>query len=99
MDKIINILNKYDIEKLLKMGAPKDEYSSEAKLISTNLYKDITKEEILLLVQHIWNSSFAQGVSNKTKENKIFANLLLDKKHFIKIANEIYEINKIERSL
>ena len=60
--QINDILNNADIEGLLVSGAPVDEYESEASLIYQSILemKDrvLTREEIILIVSQVWQSSF-----------------------------------------
>lgn len=56
---VIGVLNTFDPEGLLKMGAPKDEYTSEAKSILEAI--DAGKELDAELVRSIWAKWFGEG--------------------------------------
>lgn len=63
--KINLILNKYDLEGLLRMGAPEDEYSNEAWLIEEGLSDldeaDLTLENINKVLLGCFRKQFGEG--------------------------------------
>ena len=60
-DKIEAILVKHDPVALVKIGAPLDEYSSEARLIFNHLDQSYSVEKIQSLVYEIFRQSFGCG--------------------------------------
>ncbi len=62
LQKIDSILISEDIEGLIEMGAPADEYSDEAAQIVATLEamdtSSITMETVLVIVSFIWMKSF-----------------------------------------
>jgi hypothetical protein len=60
-DKIEIILAQHDPVALIKMGAPLDEYSSEAQMIFDNLDESFSVEKIQHLVYDIFKKSFGSG--------------------------------------
>jgi len=57
-DKVIEVLNKYDFEGLIKCGCPKDEYSPEAKYIINLLDKNKTYKELSDEIKLFWGQMF-----------------------------------------
>lgn len=59
---IETILIDLDIEGLIELGAPNDEYGSEAQIISralsTLLEKEVTQENISEVIAQVWRESF-----------------------------------------
>jgi hypothetical protein len=58
---IKNILRAEDIEGLIQLGAPADEYDSEAEELEVMLSKlggTHTEEQIVKVLEDIWNESF-----------------------------------------
>jgi hypothetical protein len=63
--KIKTLLDREDIENLLALGAPGDEYQSEARMIHravTNLHnyrpQDFTSERITDVIKGVWQEMF-----------------------------------------
>jgi hypothetical protein len=83
-----NILNQYDIEGLLEIGAPNDEYESEAQDIASALneleqnYFDA--EHIFALIMDIWQKNFELAEDDLLKRKEFFA----------KVVNAILAIGK-----
>jgi hypothetical protein len=62
VDQIRDILNQEDIEGLLRLGAPNDEYETEAKMIAEALaeQKELADEDRLsALVRVVWIKAFS----------------------------------------
>src|SRR5258708_2846321 len=57
-EKIEAILVKYDPVKLIKMGAPQDEYSSEAQTIFDNIDESYSIDRIQNIIYNIFVNSF-----------------------------------------
>jgi|ERR1700676_1192219 hypothetical protein len=58
---IKNILREEDIEGLIKLGAPADEYNSEAKEIEaamSRLGDNPSEEQVVQVLKDIWKDSF-----------------------------------------
>lgn len=60
-EKIEEILVRYDPVKLIKMGAPQDEYSSEAQLIYERTTRHFALEKIHDIVYEIFLQQFTGG--------------------------------------
>jgi hypothetical protein len=65
MKIIANLIGKYlqqtDIEGLIQLGTPSDEYSSEAEVISlalTELGQRANAESITAIISEVWKNSF-----------------------------------------
>lgn len=63
-DRVLDLLNKYDIEKLIACGAPIDEYLPEAKLIYVTLKCNYSKDELTKKVMNIWFDMFGSTKYN-----------------------------------
>ena len=61
-EKIEALLIQYDIEGLIALGAPKDEYSDEAFIIFETLsnYKsaDLDYNDVALIISNVWKNKF-----------------------------------------
>jgi hypothetical protein len=59
---IREVLNSEDIEGLLKVGAPADEYESEAQMIATAIKQtsesEVTEEQLSRIVRRVWAEMF-----------------------------------------
>ncbi|MBV9300534.1 MAG: DUF3156 family protein [Acidobacteriaceae bacterium] len=59
---IEKVLESEDIEGLLKLGAPRDEYAYEARTIQSELsdvrVQDLTESAVTAAVQKVWTESF-----------------------------------------
>lgn len=88
LSKIEIILLKADLEGLIKMGTPEDEYNNEALLIFNQINKSEadTTEEIAKIIYDVFVNQF--GGNNKTKINFI-KNRPVNK--YYSVANEILE--------
>lgn len=56
-----NILCEEDIEGLIKLGAPADEYNSEANEIEaamSSLGDNRSEEQVVQLLEHVWKGFF-----------------------------------------
>ena len=70
---IREILNREDIEGLLALGAPGDEYSSEAELISQAIESrrvEPREEELTKLLRGIWQRMFGPFSEEEMKERE-----------------------------
>ena len=59
---IQDILNAADVEGLLHLGAPNDEYASEAQMISQAIVpfdeSELTQERLEAIVRNVWTNMF-----------------------------------------
>jgi len=56
---LIDLLRQEDIEGLIEMGAPSDEYDSEAEEVVTALAEEsLTEEKIVSVISSVWSASF-----------------------------------------
>ncbi len=58
---IQRVLNAMDIESLLKLGAPDDEYKTEAEMIAAAVKQnelELTEEHLITIVQNVWVKMF-----------------------------------------
>lgn len=84
--KIVKILNKEDLQGLLRMGAPLDEYESEARCIYCGLEPKMSLKRIHNLVHR----TFAYWFGDFLVDEK-------DKKHYLKAAQKIKkELDKVK---
>ena len=60
LEKIESILRREDIEGFLNLGAPQDEYSSEARKMGLALQAidEPTEEEVSQVVMNVWDKAF-----------------------------------------
>ncbi len=61
MSIIKTILREEDIEGLIQIGAPADEYNSEAREIASAIARfgpNTTKEQLMQAVEEVWKDSF-----------------------------------------
>lgn len=56
--KVRAALIKHDLEGLLSLGAPTDEYDNEAKLIAEYLYPEITAVALADIVRDVFHKQF-----------------------------------------
>ncbi len=60
--EIEEVLRSEDVEGLLDLGAPRDEYSSEARSIASALaaieVHDLTEDRLAAVVRSVWTRSF-----------------------------------------
>jgi len=65
---IDSLLRRADIEGLIQLGAPTDEYSSEAQVIALALAElddsEINAENITAIVSDVWRKSFGLAASD-----------------------------------
>jgi len=64
---IKNILCEEDIEGLIKLGAPADEYNSEAKEIEaamSRLGDKCSEEQVVQVLEHVWKGFFDLGTED-----------------------------------
>jgi len=52
-------LLKHDLEGLIKLGAPKDEYNQEAKLIWEQVSPDLKPHELSEIIRDVFHKQFA----------------------------------------
>jgi len=70
---IREILNREDIEGLLEIGAPADEYSIEAELISQaieNGQVELQNEKLYELLREIWHKMFGPFSEEEIKKRQ-----------------------------
>lgn len=67
LNKIIKILNKEDPEGLIKMGAPPDEYLSEARCIYCGLEKGMSAKKIQNLIHRTFKYWFSRTFSKDSE--------------------------------
>lgn len=99
-EKIAEILAKYDPQGLCSMGAPKDEYSSEARMIYASLLRDNKVRPKLLfildLVYSVFIKQFSWGTCHEpdgTTITEVFlGNMVGTKETYLEPALEIYNI-------
>jgi hypothetical protein len=63
-NSVQNILREEDIEGLIQLGAPADEYDSEAREIAaaiSRLGKHPTEEQVVQVLVHVWREFFDLG--------------------------------------
>ena len=67
-DVVLKVLTKADLQGLIRMGAPEDEYESEAKLIAIELIggADISAE----LIRRVWEKQFCSGMAEGVRWSK-----------------------------
>ncbi len=75
--KIQFVVNKHDPQGLLRMGAPEDEYLSEAEMILNSLHSVNSLEECHNLVYNVFENMFGTYVAG-------------DKKFYLALAEEIW---------
>lgn len=64
MSTIKTILHDEDIEGLIKIGAPADEYNGEAAEIASEIYRlqgQSTEKQVAQVVEEVWKRSFDLG--------------------------------------
>jgi hypothetical protein len=86
--RIKRLLDREDIEGLLAIGAPGDEYESEAEMICSGIVKlrrehpnDLTTEGITEVITNVWQEMFGPMASDQLRAREPV---------FRKIAAEIY---------
>jgi hypothetical protein len=69
---IREVLNSVDIEGLLQVGAPADEYESEAQMIATAISQtsesDLTEERLLHVIRRVWTEMFGPFSDEEIKK-------------------------------
>lgn len=64
------LLREADIEGYIELGAPADEYDSEAEIITTSMNQlsgvETTQENIAAIIFHVWRQSFNLDDSDLT---------------------------------
>lgn len=75
-DHLNNLLEKEDIEELISLGAPSDEYSKEAASIAasiTKLQKDQRNEgAITAIIAMVWSQNFDKAPKDIEKRMEAF---------------------------
>jgi len=96
MRQVSDVLVKHDPEGLIKLGAPSDEYESEAVDIANALTSNIpaTPERCTAICKDIWIASFSAVRSDFDKK---LAHRVNEKMNWEPIAAEISEIFKREK--
>jgi hypothetical protein len=79
-EKVKELLDKYDLEGLLKMGCPKDEYDPEARKITTLILgrytlpkKNITEKNLCEIVANVFNKQFGELGAHKPTDKKVIS--------------------------
>lgn len=79
-EKVKKLLDKYDLEGLLKMGCPKDEYDPEARKITTFILgrytlqgKNLTEKNLCKIVADVFNKQFGELGNHNPKDKKIIS--------------------------
>jgi hypothetical protein len=83
LDLINELLRHEDIEGLLRLGAPSDEYESEAKMIADRIDETerktpghrITRSEAEVIVAAIWNVMFGLSDEDMSQRKDAFASI------------------------
>ena len=73
LDIIRDVLNREDVEGLLALGAPEDEYHAEAELIRQaieNGQVKLQEEELNELLREIWQKMFGPFSEKEMKERQ-----------------------------
>lgn len=70
-EKIEAILVKYDPVKLIKMGAPQDEYDSEAQMIYERTTRHFSLEKIHEIVYDVFVKQFTGGTKYKMEDGEM----------------------------
>lgn len=77
---ILQLLNEADIEGLLAVGAPADEYETEAEDIFQALQaiqpKNLSADAILAVVVSVWANSFGLDESAIRQRHDAFRNII-----------------------
>lgn len=80
LDLISELLRYEDIEGLLSMGAPDDEYESEAEMIADRVgeveersSEKITREEVEEIVAAVWKKRFGLSDAHVQRRRDAFA--------------------------
>jgi hypothetical protein len=76
--RVLEILNKWDAEGLLKMGAPEDEYENEARMITEAYHPGIDPAKFANEIISIFDRQFGGISSYDSKEVEGIAVLLID---------------------
>jgi RNase P/RNase MRP subunit POP5 len=91
LSAIDDILRKEDIEGLLHLGAPKDEYSREAKKIRFVLEQmsegGVGEEDISAAVARIWQDSFGPFTDDDIQKRA---------ETFRSVARQIIKTNRVQ---
>jgi hypothetical protein len=78
LELISELLLREDVEGLISMGAPVDEYKSEARMISDRLAEAeqktwrLTREQVLSIVQGVWREMFDLSDEQLTQRRDAF---------------------------
>ena len=76
---IDTLLQQTDIEGLIQSGAPSDEYSSEAEIISTALNElnddEINEGNIVAVVSEVWKTSFGLDSNGMQQREPVIRDL------------------------
>ncbi len=76
-EKIYNLINEADLEGLLKMGCPADEYKPEIQKIAFNILltyvakNKITEKQVCKIIAEVFNTQFGDLGTHKTTDTKI----------------------------
>lgn len=74
--RVISVINRHDPIKLICMGAPKDEYISEARMIIENfneINQRFTAKDFQLMIFDIFTSQFGYSTAGKFSDYKELA--------------------------
>jgi cell division ATPase FtsA len=88
LDQTNELLRKEDIEGLLSMGAPDDEYGPEAQMIVNRVGEaeshvpghKITKEEIEAIIYAVWREMFGLSEDQLRQRRRSFQSVVEQKK-------------------
>jgi hypothetical protein len=81
LDLIGELLRHEDVEGLLSMGAPDDEYESEAKMIADRIgeaeskavKQTLTREEVENIIASVWGQMFGMSDERAGYRQRAFA--------------------------
>ena len=101
MEKILKaidaLLVKYDVEGLMKMGCPADEYAHEAKMIVERLAPGMTVDHVETVVAAVFHEQFDTGtcitrnaVTGEYEETVVRESA--PNRHLSAVAHEIHEL-------
>jgi hypothetical protein len=93
--KIIEILNRYDPQKLMESGFPEDEYKIEADEIIKELPKCKSADEVQNIIYNIFVQMFEYGSkSDGSDKERVDKGAAGKKEDYKNIAREIYALKR-----
>ncbi len=79
LSRVRDVLERADIEGLIAIGAPKDEYDSEAEMISHQIADfessakgRITEESVVTILRSVWQETFELDDQALAKRRRAF---------------------------